>query len=239
MLDEHYYRSAADFAREAPSRFEKYDRNGPKIFVGEWAAYEDVVPWNEKSRQLPPTPSLKAALGDAAWLTAMERNSDLIVMQCYAPMLVNVNPGARQWRPDLIGYDAWHCFGSPSYYVNAMFNANRGDVVLRASLAGLPQDKTPVLDYSVTKDSARGIIYIKVVNITGEAQPVQIDLEGVKGVVSHGTSVVLTSGKETDTNSISDPVKVVPVTESIEGVAASFNRTFPPYSVTVLKIQTK
>jgi alpha-N-arabinofuranosidase len=238
-LDEHYYRSVADFAREAPIRFEKYDRNGPKIFVGEWAAYEDVLPWNEKSRKLPPTPSLKAALGDAAWMTAMERNSDLIVMQCYAPMLVNVNPGARQWRPNLIGYDALHSFGSPSYYVNAMFNANRGDVVLRASLAGLPQDETPALDYSVTKDSARGIIYIKVVNITGEAQPVQIDLEGVKGVVSHGTSVVLTSGKETDTNSISDPVKVVPVTESIEGVAASFNRTFPPYSVTVLKIQTK
>jgi alpha-N-arabinofuranosidase len=239
VLDEHYYRSEADFAREAPSRFEKYDRNGPKIFVGEWAAYEDVVPWNERSRRLPPTPSLKAALGDAAWMAAMERNSDLIVMQCYAPMLVNVNPGARQWRPDLIGYDALHSFGSPSYYVNAMFNANRGDVVVRASLDGLDQDKTAALDYSVTKDSVHSVIYIKVVNITGVPQPLQIDLAGVKHVVSHGTSVVLTSAKQTDTNSISAPVKVVPVTERIEGLAPSFNRTFPPYSVTVLKIQTK
>jgi alpha-N-arabinofuranosidase len=239
VLDEHYYRSVADFAREAPSRFEKYDRNGPKIFVGEWAAYEDVVPWNEKSRHLPPTPSLKAALGDAAWMTAMERNADLIVMQCYAPMLVNVNPGARQWRPNLIGYDALHCFGSPSYYVNAVFNANRGDVVVRASFAGLPQDKTPALDYSVTKDSARGIIYLKMVNIGAESQLVQVDLEGVQKVVSHGTSVVLTSAKETDANSISDPVKVVPATEKIEGLSSSFNRTFPPYSITVLKIQIK
>ena len=138
VLDEHYYRAAADFEREAPSRFEKYDRKGPKIFVGEWAAYENIVPWDEKSRHLPPTPSLKAALGDAAWIVAMERNSDLIVMQCYAPMLVNVNPGGRQWRPNLIGYDALNSFGSPSYYAIAMYQQlNRGNAVVRTALDGL------------------------------------------------------------------------------------------------------
>jgi len=239
VVDEHYYWSEAGFAQEAPSRFEKYDRNGPKIFVGEWAAYEDVVPWDEKSQHLPPTPSLKAALGDAVWMAAMERNSDLIVMQCYAPMLVNVNPGGRQWRPNLIGYDALRCFGSPSYYANAMFNANRGDVVVRTSGEGLNQGKTAALDYSVTKDSAHGILYIKVVNVTGEPQPLRLEVAGVKRVISHGTAVVLTSAEETDTNSLSDPVKVAPVTEKIEGLAPSFTRTFPPYSITVLKIQTK
>ncbi len=135
VLDEHYYRSAQTFEEDAPSRFEHYDRKGPKIFVGEWAAYEDIKPWDKKSAQLrTPTPSLKAALADAAWIAAMERNSDMVLMQCYAPMLVNVNPGGRQWRPNLIGYDALNSFGSPSYYANAMFNANRGDVAIRASL---------------------------------------------------------------------------------------------------------
>ena len=66
-------------------------------------------PWNGRSAKEPPTADMTAALGDAAWMTAMERNSDLVKMQCYAPLFVNVNPGARQWRPDFIGYDALHC----------------------------------------------------------------------------------------------------------------------------------
>jgi alpha-N-arabinofuranosidase len=155
VLDEHYYRSAENFEQEAPSRFERYDRNGPKIFVGEWAAYEDIMPWSAKSRHLPPTPNLKAALADAAWMTGMERNSDLIVMQCYAPMLVNVNPGGRQWRPDLVGYNALNSFGSPSYYAMAMFNTNRGNVVVRTSLDGLAPDKIAPLDFSVTMSPPR------------------------------------------------------------------------------------
>jgi alpha-L-arabinofuranosidase len=239
VLDEHYYRSAKDFEQEAPSRFEKYDRNGPKIFVGEWAAYEDIVPWSEKSRHLPPTPNLKAALADAAWMTAMERNSDLIVMQCYAPMLVNVNPGGRQWRPNLIGYDTLNSFGSPSYYVNTMFNANRGDAVVRTSLDGLPADKTAPLDYSVTKNTANGMIYIKTVNVTAMPQLLQIDLDGVKKVISSGLSVVLKSDKLEDSNSITEPMKVMPATENVDGLGRVFIRTFAPYSVNILEIQTK
>jgi alpha-L-arabinofuranosidase len=239
VLDEHYYRSAEDFEQEAPSRFDKYDRKGPKIFVGEWAAYEDIVPWSEKSRHLPPTPNLKAALADAAWMAGMERNSDLIVMQCYAPMLVNVNPRGRQWRPNLIGFDALNSFGSPSYYAMAMFNTNRGDVVLRASLDGLAADKIAPVDYSVTKDTASGTIYIKLVNVTSVPQTLQIDLDGVKKIAPTGLSVVLKSAKLNDSNSITEPVNVVPVAQNIDGLEQVFTRTFAPYSVNVLKIQIK
>ena len=239
VLDEHYYRSAEDFEQEAPSRFDKYDRRGPKIFVGEWAAYEDIVPWSKKSQQLPPTPNLKAALADAAWMAGMERNSDLIVMQCYAPMLVNVNPGGRQWRPNLIGYDALNSFGSPSYYAMAMFNTNRGDVVLRASLDGLAADKIAPLDYSVTEDTASGLIYIKLVNVTSAPQTLQFDLDGVKKIAPTGVAVVLKSAKLDDSNSIVEPVNVVPVAQNIDGLGQVFTRTFAPDSVNVLKIQTK
>src|ERR1022692_226365 len=238
-LDEHYYSSANDFERQAPDRFEKYDRNGPKIFVGEWAAYEDIVPWSEKSRRLPPTPNLKAALADAAWMTAMERNSDLIVMQCYAPMMGNVNPGGRQWRPNLVGYDALNSFGSPSYYAMAMFNTNRGNLVVRTSLDGLAVDKIAPLDYSVTKDTASGTIYIKLVNVTSTPQTLQIDLGGVKQIAPTGLSVELKSAKLDDSNSITEPVNFVPVAQNIDGLGHVFTRTFAPYSVNVLKIQTK
>ena len=103
-------------------------------------------PWDGKSpRSLAPTPNMTSALADAAWMADMEQNSDLVKMQCYAPLLVNVNPGARQWRPNLIGYDTLHSFGSPSYYAISMFGQNVGDEILKASLDGSS------LYYSVTK----------------------------------------------------------------------------------------
>ena len=94
VLDEHFYMSAQQSFAEA-HHYDAADRNGPKIFVGEWA-----------TREGDPTPNLEAALADAAWLTGLERNSDLIIMASYAPLFVNVNPGGMQWATDLIGYDA-------------------------------------------------------------------------------------------------------------------------------------
>ena len=118
IFDEHYYRSAQDMFSHA-HQYDTYPRTGPKIFVGEWAATEGS-----------PTPTLKAALGDAAWLTGIERNADIVIMECYAPLFVNVNPGAAQWGTNLIGYDALTSFGSPSYYVQRMFGNYHGDTSL-------------------------------------------------------------------------------------------------------------
>ena len=70
---------------------------------------------------------MQAAIGDAAFMTQMEKNSDIVVMNCYAPMFVNVNPGARQWRPNLIGYDGLRVYGSPSYHAIKMFSTHLGD----------------------------------------------------------------------------------------------------------------
>ena len=76
-------------------------------------------------------------------MTAMERNADLITMQCYAPLLVNVNPGGRQWRPNLIGYDALRSFGSPSYYAIQMFSRNHGDTLLKATMTASERRASP------------------------------------------------------------------------------------------------
>jgi alpha-N-arabinofuranosidase len=235
-VDEHDYWSAAAYEKEAPTHFEKWDRNGPKIFEGEWAAYEDIVPWDKGSNGLPPTPSMKAALGDAAWMAAMERNSDVVVMQCYAPMLVNVNPGGRQWRPDLIGFDALNAFGCPSYYAFKMFSQNHGDEVVRATLASLPHDdKAASLDCSVTKDSKTGALTIKMVNVTATPLTTAITIDGTPALAPTGRAITL-SGKPEETNSITDRTHLVPVQSEVQGVGPSFSYTFPPYSVTVLHL---
>lgn len=123
VIDDHYYRSAREMWNNV-NQYDQTDRNGPKIFVGEWATREGA-----------PTPNVNAALGDAAWLTGLERNSDIVVMASYAPLFVNVN--SVNWTTDLIGYDALTSYGSPSYYVQVMFAQNRGDVVLPMTL-GVP-----------------------------------------------------------------------------------------------------
>jgi alpha-N-arabinofuranosidase len=234
LIDEHYYSPAAEFDSDSPTHFENYDRHGPKIFVGEWAAYEDIKPWEAPSRKLPPTPSLKSALADAAWMTAMERNSDLIVMQCYAPLLVNVNPGARQWRPNLIGYDGLNVFGSPSYYAIAMFSQNHGDTILKTSVAN-----GAGLNYSATRDSQTGAVYLKIVNPGGTPQPITINLHGASSIAPTGTAITLSAASPDESNSIDNPVHITPVTSAFSGVKAAFQRSFPAYSVTILKLNAR
>jgi len=131
VVDDHYYRSAREMERDV-HHYDRTDRKGTKIFVGEWASTEGS-----------PTPTMQAALGDAAWLTGLERNSDIVLLSCYAPLLVNVNPGARQWGTNLIGYDALRSFGSPSYWAQRMFGTNRGDRVLPVEVAAQQKPEPP------------------------------------------------------------------------------------------------
>jgi alpha-N-arabinofuranosidase len=123
VYDDHYYRSAREMAFDW-GHYDSTDRSsGIQTFVGEWASQEGN-----------PTPDLNAALADAAWLMGLERNADAVQIECYAPLFVNVNPQASQWGTNLIGYNAMTAFGSPSYYAQAMFCQNKGDVVLPAKL---------------------------------------------------------------------------------------------------------
>lgn len=250
VLDEHYYRNSWDMWANA-SQYDKYDRNGPKIFVGEWATREGA-----------PTTNLNAALGDAAWMTGMERNSDIVIMSCYAPLFVNINtatgtaPKAWQWDSDLIGYNALNSYGSPSYYVQKMFSHYLGNKIIPITAENIPvQPKplthrdsmqgittpppVPTVFYSATNDEHSGIIYLKLVNTTAKKQPVQINLNGVAKVLPNATLVVIKSDKPENTNTITDPEKIIPVTSKIKGVAPVFTRILDPYSVSILQIQTE
>jgi alpha-N-arabinofuranosidase len=206
---------------------------------------------------------MTAALGDAAWMTGMERNSDLVVMSCYAPLFVNVNKGAMQWRTDLIGYDALNSYGSPAYYAQQMFSRNHGDEVLSVTGDGVPTQEwqppaprrrpdapapteppvlppvrqVPMLFFDATRDSKTGTIYVKVVNRAGTPQPVRLEIAGLAGLERKGQMITLKGDGPDDTNSISAPAKIVPVTTPVDGISDKFSQTFPAYSITVLQMK--
>lgn len=116
LVDDHYYDTPEWFMRHA-NQYDKTDRHGPKVFVGEYAVTRDCGLGN-----------LRGAIGEAAFMTGLERNSDLVKMASYAPLLVNLNH--RAWNPDLINFDSSKWYGLPSYYVQKLFSENRGDVYL-------------------------------------------------------------------------------------------------------------
>jgi alpha-N-arabinofuranosidase len=197
------------------------------------------------------------ALGDAAFLMGLERNSDLVIMESYAPLFVNVSDvrggrgsGSQQWEVDLIGYDALGSYGSPSYYVQKMFSLNHGDEVLAATIENAPgRDAAPAegarrgggapgtLFTEATRDSKTGAIYVKVVNSAAQPQEVHIEIQGGNGIASAGRATVLSASSPEVTNSIKDPKKLTPVTTEVSGLGRGFTRSFPPYSVTVLQLQ--
>ncbi len=220
VLDEHFYMSAEESFAGA-HHYDHHPRTGPKIFVGEWATREGA-----------PTPNLQAALADAAWLTGLERNSDLVIMSSYAPLFTNVNPGGLQWAPDLIGYNALGSYGSPSYWMQVMFASHVGTQILPATFTGAG----PRLFASATRDPNRHKIFIKVVNANSTPQPLAIDLEGIANVAPRAALITL-SGKTPDaTNSIADPRAVVPEQQSLSIAGPRFTRTFAPWSVNVMEL---
>jgi alpha-N-arabinofuranosidase len=222
ILDDHYYSRADQFFADV-KHYDTVDRNGPKIFVGEWA-----------TREGSPTTNMGAALGDAAWMTGMERNSDLIVMASYAPMFVNVNPGGMQWESDLIGYDALTSYGAPSYYVQSMFAGYLGTEVPSSTLSGGGSR----FFYSVTRDAAKGAVYLKLVNASSVAQPVELDITGAN-LAPTATLVSLTGTNAAQTNTITNPMRLVPVKSMLKNAEPRLTHSVPAYSVQVIQFGTK
>ena len=220
VIDDHYYKRADEMFAMV-HQYDQTDRNGPKIFVGEWA-----------TREGSPTPNFDAALGDAAWMTGLERNSDIIVMASYAPLFTNVNPGGMQWAPDLIGYDALNSYGSPSYYAQVMFGNHIGTEIVDASLRGGP----PRLFYSVTKNTAAGKLYLKVVNASSTPQALNIQLTGASNVKAEGKLITLSAKTTAETNSLTEPENIIPIETSLHGVKKAFEHKVAAYSINVIEL---
>jgi len=247
LYDDHFYRSPRQLFQMATM----YDKPGPssltfnggghngrqpggmKTFVGEWAAQEGR-----------PTPDLASALADAAFVMGLEKNCDAIPMECYAPLLVNVSPAdpdkgypkGWQWNTNLIGYDALHSFGSASYYAQVMLAENKGDTVLPARLAASQAASPSSVFATATWSGPDSSVLVKVVNVGDAPVDLAINLRGVRRVEPNGTAFVLT-GEPTAANTVDEPKKVAPKQEAVTDAAASFRRTFPPNSLTILRLR--
>jgi alpha-N-arabinofuranosidase len=226
ILDEHYYRQPDWFLQNA-RRYDQYDRKGPAIFAGEYAAQSDktVSPANKNNWQ--------CALAEAAYMTGLERNADVVRMASYAPLFAHAD--GWQWTPDLIWFDNLHSYGTPDYYVQKLYSTNRGSLAIPVLLDGQSIAGQDSLYASASLDTTSHELILKIVNVAARPQTRKIRLDGAKGMARQARLTELKSGLGTDVNTIDKPMTVSPVNGMVNLTGKQFQLTLPPASFTVLR----
>ncbi len=203
LVDEHYYRPPEWFLNNA-GRYDHYDRQGPKIFAGEYAAHSKYQTDQPESRN-----NWEAALAEAAFLTGIERNCDIVSLASHASPLWPVD--AWQWRPDLIWFDNHRCAGTPDYYVQKLYSNNKGSFVISALYNSQPLTGQDSLYASATLDKASGEIIVKLVNVASVQKDIRIALQGAKPVKNQVKISMLRSDNPAAFNSLDHPDVIKPV----------------------------
>lgn len=200
LVDEHFYRDEHWFLSHG-LRYEGYDRKGPKVFAGEYACHGKGKKWNH----------FETSLYEAAFMTDLERNADVVDMATYAPLFAHVD--GWQWRPDMIWYDNTRMFKSVSYYVQQMYACNKGTNVLPLTMNGKSvagQEGQDGLFASAVVDKKKGEIIVKVANTSDNTQDVTLNLNGLKGSRS-ATATTLQSDNMDAENTLDNPNLIRPV----------------------------
>ena len=200
LVDEHFYRDEHWFLSHG-LRYEGYDRKGPKVFAGEYACHGKGKKWNH----------FETSLYEAAFMTDLERNADVVDMATYAPLFAHVD--GWQWRPDMIWYDNTRMFKSVSYYVQQMYACNKGTNVLPLTMNGKSvagQEGQDGLFASAVVDRKKGEIIVKVANTSDKAQDVTLNLNGLKGSRS-AVATTLQSDNMDAENTLDNPNLIRPV----------------------------
>lgn len=202
LVDEHFYRPE-DWFLKSGNRYDNYDRKGPKVFAGEYACHGKGKKWNH----------FEASLLEAAFLTGVERNADVVYMATYAPLLAHVE--GWQWRPDLIWFDNLRSVRSCSWYVQSLYGHNKG-----TNVVPLTMDKQPVsgqegqngLFASAVWDEPTQTYIVKVANVSDKAQKLNVEFKGLKKSVQlgEGTCTTLHSDNLDAENTLDNPNLIVP-----------------------------
>ena len=214
LYDEHFYRNEQWFLNSG-KRYDNYDRSkkAPKVFAGEYACHGKGKKWNH----------FETSLYEAAFMTDLERNADLVHMATYAPLFAHVE--GWQWRPDMIWYDNTRMFKSVSYYVQQMYSTNKGTNVLKLTMNGQPvagQEGQNGLFASSVLDKNEGTIIVKVVNTSKTPQNVSINLNGLKGELAAET-ITLTYNDMDAENTLDNPNRIVPTKGNLTCAAGKKN----------------
>jgi len=235
IVDEHCYSQPAWFLANT-HRYDAYDRDGPKVFMGEYAA-QSVATLSTKNRN-----NLETAIAEAAYLTGLERNADVVRMASYAPLFAHVD--AWQWTPDLIWVNNLAVLPTANYYVQQLFSRNRGDRVLPTAFKNEASQSTSTAQHpaalfaSATRDDATGEIILKVVNAANLETDAEIKLNTTSTVAARATTIVLAGPSAAALNSFEQPRQVAPVESVTQNAASSFRHAFPPNSMTVMRLKT-
>ena len=213
LVDEHFYRNEQWFL-ESGTRYDNYDRKGPKVFAGEYACHVKGKKWNH----------FYASLLEAAFLTGVERNADIVTMATYAPLFANIN--AWTWRPDMIWFDQLRSFRSCTWYFHQLFSHNKGTHVLELCWNGKPVAGTEGqegLFASAVADKSNNDIIVKIVNTGDKEQSIDLNLKGLtKG--EHAATLTTYSADNVDgENTLDNPTKYVPQSVVITIEAPIFN----------------
>ena len=228
LIDEHYYESPKWF-RENAGRYDNYDRKGPKIFAGEYAA-QSVSGANPNNRN-----NWECAFSEAAFMTGLERNAEVVNMTSYAPLMAHED--AWQWTPDMIWFNNLQSYGSANYYVQQLFSTNKGTDLLSITQDGKVLIGQHDLYASAVKNLNTKEIIVKLVNTAASNQEITIDLKGAK-LGSKGSIITLVSSNVHDENSFAEPKKISPKTSEYKITKGKQQLNLPAYSVTVLKLKT-
>ena len=230
LIDEHYY-MAPQWFRDNSGRYDNYPRTGPKVFAGEYAA-QSVGIASPDNRN-----NWECALSEAAFITGLERNSDVVRMSSYAPLFGHVD--AWQWTPNMIWFDNLRSYGTPNYYVQKMFSVNKGTRELPVLLDGSPKNGHGELYASASVDEAAGEVIVKLVNTGSAEKQARITLDGARRVGPGGKAFVLQSEDLKAENSLDHPTKVAPVEKQLQVAGSEFSYSLLPRSFTVLRIPAR
>lgn len=227
LIDEHYYQSPDWFFKNA-NRYDKYDRNGPKVFAGEYAAHGKEEATAESRN------TWLSALAEAAFMTGLERNADVVQMSSYAPLLAHVD--AWQWRPDLIWFNNLESVATPNYYVQQLFSTNRGThVVPLLSNGEILSGKDSIYANAVV-DQEKKTLIIKLVNASSQEKKFDLQLNGIRAAQKEAVLQELSAANLLDYNTIDQPGKVKPVEKKIATAKKKIPLTMKAYSFAVIKI---
>jgi alpha-L-arabinofuranosidase len=230
FIDEHYYRRPEWFLNNA-KRYDTYDRQSvSKVFAGEYAGQSDhTVSINNKN-------NWRTAIAEAAFLTGLERNADVVKMASYAPLFAHID--AWQWTPNLIWVDNLRTMPTPNYQVQKLFSTNRGDQVVPILYKNkLPPTGLDSLYGSSTIDKVSNELIIKIINTSNKPQLVEIQLDGLKKMASKAKLILLQSNDLEAVNTLDTPSVIAPSEREIDVKNKKINTELSPYSFSVFRIK--
>ncbi|KFE99060.1 alpha-L-arabinofuranosidase C-terminal domain-containing protein [Chryseobacterium luteum] len=226
IVDEHYYNSPEWFTKNA-GRYDAYDRSGPKVFAGEYAAQSVgvVKPDNKNNWQ--------TALSEAAFMTGLERNADVVTMTSYAPLFAHAD--GWQWTPDLIWFNNLQSYATPNYYVQKLFSNNKGTDLIRISENGNAVKGQNQLFASAVEDSKNNEVIIKIVNTDSQEKLIEINPKNIK-IGSKLTKTTLTASQLSAENNFQTE-NIKPLEENSLIKKGKFSVQIPSNSLVVLKVK--